>query len=123
MKKLIVACSVALIACSGNVKELSSVEVGMSSKQVLQYAGEPDKRQNLGVANLWVYEKADRTVVLRNDTVFDIITSADARIDSIKATLDSIGDTIEKQAEKAGNKLDSVSRTLKRRLRNDTVIK
>jgi hypothetical protein len=124
MKKLAaIMFSFVLMACSENPKDFSSVEVGMSSKQVLQYAGEPDKKQNLGVADLWVYEKADRTVVLRNDTVYDIITSADARMDSIKSTLDKIGDTIEKQAEKAGNKLDSVGRTLKRGSTDDTVRK
>ena len=115
MKQLLATlCFCSLIACTEKVKEFSSVKEGMPSTQVLQYAGEPDRRQDLGVAKLWVYEKADRTVVLRNDTVFDIITSADARLDSIKTTLDNVGDKIEKQAEKAGNKLDSLGRTLRR---------
>ena len=114
-----------LVACSDNPKDFAAVKVGMSSKDVLQYAGEPDKRQDIGVADLWVYKNADRTVVLRNDTVYDIITSADARIDSVKTTLDKIGDKIEVQAEKAGakiktgaekagDKLDSLGRKIKK---------
>ena len=124
MKKLLLTlCAFAFIACTKNLKDFSTVKAGMTSQQVLQITGEPDKRQNLGVASLWVYEKADRTVVFRNDTVFDIITSADARVDSIKTTLDNIGDKIEEQAEKAGNKLDSVGQTLKRGSADDTVRK
>ena len=112
-----------LAACSENSKDFASVKVGMTSQEVLQYAGEPDKRQDIGVADLWVYERADRTVVFRKDTVYDIITSANARIDSVKTTLDKIGDkievqaekagaTIKTQAEKAGDKIDSLGRKI-----------
>lgn len=97
-----------LASCSDGSKNFSSVEVGMTSQEVLKYAGEPDQRRDVGIADLWVYHEVDRTVVFRKDTVYDIITSADARIDSIKTTLDDIGDKIEKQAEKAVDKLDSV---------------
>lgn len=110
-----------LTSCSENPKNFSSVKTGMTPQEVLKLAGEPDKKQDLGVADLWVYEKADRTVVFRTDTVYDIITSADARIDSIKTTLDNIGDKIEKQAEKAGDKLDSVGRRLKNISADDTL--
>lgn len=119
-----------LAACSENVKDFASVKVGMTSREVLEYAGEPDKRQDIGVADLWVYEQADRTVVFRKDTVYDIITSADARMDSVKSTLDEIGDKIENkaerageqikdQAEKAGDKLDSLGKRIKNR--TDTI--
>lgn len=103
----------------------------MSSQEVLNYAGEPDKKQDIGVADLWVYESADRTVVFRKDTVYDIITSANARIDSVKTTLDKIGDkietqaekagaTIKTQAEKAGEKIDSLGRKIKNRPKDTT---
>ena len=124
MKKILfVLLGFILVSCSENSKDFSSVEIGMTSQEVLKYAGEPDQKQDVGLADLWVYEKADRTVVFRKDTVYDIITSADARIDSIKATLDNIGDNIEKQAEKAGDKLDSVSRRLKNVSADDTLQK
>lgn len=124
MKKILfVLLGFILASCSENSKDFSSVEIGMTSQEVLKYAGEPDQKQDVGLADLWVYEKADRTVVFRKDTVYDIITSADARIDSIKATLDNIGDNIEKQAEKAGDKLDSVSRRLKNVSADDTLQK
>ena len=118
---LFVLLGLMLTSCSENAKNFSSVEIGMNSQEVLKYAGEPDQKQNVGIANLWVYKKADRTVVFRKDTVYDIITSADARIDSIKTTLDDIGDKIEKQAEKAGDKLDSVGRRLKNISADDTL--
>lgn len=93
----------------------------MSGQQVLLHAGEPDQKQDIGVADLWIYERADRTVVFRQDTVYDIITSADARIDSIKMTLDNLGDKIENQAEKAVDKLDSLGNRLKEKTRVDTL--
>lgn len=102
-----------LAACSDNSKDFSSVKVGMTNLEVLKYAGEPDKKKDIGVADLWVYEKADRTVVFRKDTVYDIITSANARIDSVKTTLDNIGDKIEDEAEKAVDKIDSLGRRIK----------
>lgn len=118
-----------LAACSENPKDFASVKVGMTSKEVLQYAGEPDKKQDIGVADLWVYENSDRTVVFRKDTVYDIITSANARIDSVKTTLDKIGDKIEVQAEKAGekiktqtekagDKIDSLGRNIKKKTKD-----
>lgn len=121
MKVLLVLLSFIMASCSENVKDLSSVKTGMTSQEVLKHAGEPDQKQDVGIADLWIYEKADRTVVFRKDTVYDIITSADARFDSIKTTLDNIGDKIEKQADKAGDRLDSVSRRLRRNLTDDTL--
>lgn len=110
-----------LLSCSENSKNFSSVEIGMTSEEVLKYAGQPDQKQDVGIADLWIYKEADRTVVFRKDTVYDIITSADARIDSIKTKLDDIGDKIEKHAEKAGSKLDSVSRRIKNIAADDTL--
>ena len=93
----------------------------MTSLEVLKFAGEPDKKQDIGVADLWVYEKADRTVVFRQDTVYDIITSANARIDSVKMTLENVGDKIENQAEKAVDKIDSLGNRLNKKLRVDSL--
>jgi hypothetical protein len=85
----------------------------MTSQEVLQVAGEPSKKRDIALANLWIYEKSDRTVIFRKDTVFDIITSANARVDTIERSLDKIGDKIKTQAKKAGKKIDSLSRILK----------
>ena len=118
--KLLLGCILIMLAgCSQHPKDFSSVKIGMSSGEVLQNAGEPDKKQSIGVADLWTYTTADRTVVLRRDTVYDIITSANARVDSIKSSLETIGNKVETGAEKAaaaikeeagkaGNKIDSL---------------
>lgn len=91
-----------ITGCSKHPKDFSSVKIGMESHNVLQNAGEPDKRQSIGVADLWTYIAADRTVVLRRDTVYTIVTSATARVDSIKYSMETIGDKVETGAKKAG---------------------
>lgn len=124
MKLIFLAATVLLLAsCSEKSKDFSSVRVGMTSEEVLQHAGEPTKKRDIAVANLWVYENANRTVVFRKDTVYDIITSADARLDSIEGSLDNLGDKIENQAEKAGHRIDSVSRSLRNIVEGDTLRK
>lgn len=120
-KSIILFLAVIVSACSENTKDFSSVKVGMTSLEVLEYAGEPNKKQDIGVADLWVYEQADRTVVFRQDTVYDIITSANARIDSVKMTLENVGDKIENQAEKAVDKIDSLGNRLNKKLRVDSL--
>lgn len=102
MNRLLGSILIFLAGCSQQPKDFSSVKIGMSSREVLQNAGEPDKKQSIGVADLWTYTNADRTVVLRRDTVYDIITSANARVDSIKSSLETIGEQVETGAEKAG---------------------
>ncbi len=111
--KWIALAGLLLAGCSENSKNFSSVAVGMSAAEVLEIVGEPDRKRDVGIVNLWVYTTADRTVVMRRDTVYDVITSASARIDSIETSLDNLGDRIENQAEKAGEKLDSLSRSIR----------
>lgn len=124
MRLLFLVAAVLLLAfCSESSKDFSSVRIGMTTQEVLQNAGEPTKKRDIVVANLWIYENANRTVVFRKDTVYDIITSADARIDSIERSLDNLGDKIENQAEKAGRRIDSVSRSLKNIDDDDTLRK
>lgn len=119
MKHLLGCLLIILAGCSEHSKNLSKVKIGMSSREVVQNAGEPDKKQSIGVADLWTYTTADRTVVLRHDTVYSIITSANARVDSIKSSLGTFGDKVEtgaekaaaaikKEAGKAGDKIDSL---------------
>jgi hypothetical protein len=92
-----------LAGCSGQPKSFSEVKTGMTNKEVLQNAGEPDKKQSIGVADLWTYQTANRTVVFRQDTVYDIVTSANARVDSIKSVLNKVGGKADRAAEKAGS--------------------
>ncbi|NEU08234.1 hypothetical protein GZH53_07915 [Flavihumibacter sp. R14] len=112
-----------LISCSENKKDLSTVKIGMTGEEVIRHAGDPDRKNNIGIAELWTYKNEDRTVVFRKDTVFDIITSADARIDSIKASLDDMGNKIESQAEKAADKLEGLGNKLKNKAKKDSLIK
>ena len=122
MYKILLFVALIMLGCSESAKHLSTVKVGMTSQEVLTHAGEPDKKSNMGIAQLWVYESADRTVVFRKDTVFDIITSANARIDSIKTSLDNLGDKIESQAEKAGDRLENAGKELKENANDDSLI-
>ena len=83
MKQLIFAALIFLLAaCTSEPKEFPGVFIGMTSQEVLEKAGPPSAKRNIGLADLWVYKEADRTVVFREDTVYDIIISAEARIDS-----------------------------------------
>src|SRR5690349_11523782 len=102
-----------LTSCSNDQKNLSSVKAGMNAEQVILHAGEPDKKNNIGIAELWIYKQEDRTVVFRKDTVFEIITSADARVDSIKNSLDHLGDNMEIQAEKGAEKLKNLGQRIR----------
>lgn len=89
---LLISCLLTLFySCSNTSKELKGVKKGMTKEQVLTFEGEPTSRNNLEIADLWVYEDADRTVVFRDDTVFSIITTANARIDSITSSLKNAG--------------------------------
>lgn len=97
-----------IYSCSNTPKELKGVRRGMTKEQVLTYGGEPTSRNNLNIADLWVYEDADRTVVFRNDTVFNIITTANARIDSIEISLKNAGDNLKNNLSSAK---DSIQRT------------
>lgn len=130
--KLLLGCILLILAgCSPQPKSFSSVKIGMSSREVVQSVGEPDKKQSIGVADLWTYTSADRTLVLRRDTVYDVITSANARVDSIKTTLGVIGNKVETEAEKAakaikkgadkaGTKIDSlIDKRNKKQEKND----
>lgn len=107
---LLISCVLTfLLSCSNTPKELKGVKTGMTKEQVLTFAGEPTSRNNLEIADLWVYEDADRTIVFRNDTVFNIITTANARIDSIKSSLKNAGYSAE---ENLSTVKDSIKKNL-----------
>lgn len=121
MKKLFILLAVPVLAsCSNQPKDFSNVTTGMSKEEVARAVGEPARKNDIQVAELWTYPTQDRTVVFRADTVYDIITSAEARADSIKGTLGTVGEKVESGAKKLGGKVDSTFEKLDNQLRRDT---
>jgi len=102
-----------LTACSTSPKGFSGIKTGMTKSEVLSLAGEPTEKNHTGIAELWVYPDSDRTVIFRKDTVYSIMTSAEARMDSIESGIKKTGTEIKEEAEDMGQKLDSLGRKLK----------
>lgn len=115
---LILICASALVACSRQQKDFSTVKVGMTKEEVISTVGEPEKKNNIGI-ELWVYPRADRTVVFRSDTVYGIITTAKARMDSIRNSLEKLGKQVENKLENAGKSIDSTADSIQNKLRKD----
>ncbi|MEJ7779461.1 MAG: outer membrane protein assembly factor BamE [Daejeonella sp.] len=107
-------------SCTEKQKDFADIKTGMTKEQVLQQAGEPDKKNDILISDLWVYNDADRTVVFRKDTVYDIITSASARIDSIEATLKEAGRDVKEKLKSAGDTIDSASLKIKNKIMRDS---
>jgi hypothetical protein len=122
MKAIIVlSTSIALLAgCSNNSKELTNVSQGMNKQQVIQAIGEPARRNDLKIAELWVYPTYNKTLVFRADTVYDIVNSSTASVDSIKNSFKELGKDIKKGAKKIGHELDTVGRKLENKFDKDT---
>lgn len=112
-----------LAACSQEPKNFSQVSTGMTKEEVLKKAGAPSSKNNIGLAELWVYSKSDRTVVFRKDTVFDIITSPHARIDSINLMLKQTGEDIKKDMKKAEDSLEKIGSRIKHKIKPDSTSK
>jgi hypothetical protein len=132
MKKylIILLSIVALGSCTEKQKEFSTVQKGMTKEEVIQQVGQPTTKRDILVAEVWKYDLADRTVVFRNGTVYDIITSTEARIDSIEATLKATGKSLKEtgkdlkeRLDRTGDTIDSSSRRLKDNIDRDTVRK
>lgn len=110
-------------SCAEKQKNFANIKTGMTKEQVLQQAGEPNKKNDILISELWVYNDADRTVVFRKDTVYDIITSANARIDSIEATLKEAGRDVKDKLKSTGDTIDSASLKIKNKIMGDSVKK
>jgi outer membrane protein assembly factor BamE (lipoprotein component of BamABCDE complex) len=109
-----------LISCNQKQKDFSTVKIGMTKEEVVNIVGEPSRKNDLGI-QLWVYPQADRTVVFRNDTVYDVITSANARLDSIKNSLEKTGENIQKGLKNMAEDMDSSAKSVKQKLGRDTL--
>ncbi|WP_026898064.1 hypothetical protein [Daejeonella oryzae] len=117
-----ITAAIFLSACSEQQKEFSDISAGMTQQEVILNAGEPSAKKELGQTELWTYKDADRTIVFRNDTVLNVLTSSEARIDSIEMSLQDVGEDIKTGAEKAAGKIDSLGNNLKKRISRDSLI-
>ncbi|WP_079701525.1 outer membrane protein assembly factor BamE domain-containing protein [Daejeonella lutea] len=110
-------------SCTQKQQEFSSVKKGMTKEEVVKLVGEPTTKRDILVAEVWKYDLADRSVVFRNGNVYDIITSTEARVDSIEASLKNAGKGLKEKLEKTGDTIDSASQRLKDKIDGDSVKK
>ncbi len=125
MKKylIILLSLVVLSSCADKQKEFSTVKKGMTKDEVILQVGEPTSKRDILVAEVWKYDLADRSVVFRNGLVYDIMTSTEARVDSIESTLKETGRDLKEKLQQTGDTLDSTSRRLKNKITGDSVKK
>ncbi len=125
MKKyvIILLSLIVLSSCAEKQKEFSSIKKGMSKEEVIQQVGEPTTKRDILVAEVWKYDLADRTIVFRNGEVYDIMTSTEARVDSIESTLKETGRDVKEKLQQTGDTLDSASRRLKEKIVGDSARK
>ncbi len=107
-------------ACTEPAQKFGNVEKGMSMQEVFLNSGEPSEKNKLGKLELWVYKEADRTVIFQNDSVLTIITSAEARADSIEMAVKKAGKDLKKEIIKTGEKIDSLGEDLKETFSKDS---
>lgn len=93
----------------------------MTKEEVIKLVGEPTTKRDILVAEVWKYDLADRSVVFRNGNVYDIITSTEARVDSIEASLKNAGKGLKEKLQQTGDTIDSASRRLKDKIDSDSV--
>ncbi len=125
MKKyaIILLSFIILSSCADKQKEFSSITKGMTKEEVIQQVGEPTTKRDILVAEVWKYDLADRTIVFRNGEVYDIMTSTEARVDSIESALKETGRDVKEKLQQTGDTLDSASRRLKEKIVGDSVKK
>lgn len=126
MKSLLTLISILIFftQCQKKQKDFGQVQKGMTKSEVLSLTGEPDQKNTVGPAEFWTYRDSNRTIGFRKDTVYNIMTSPEARADSIRQSVREAGrDLKEKSKEagqeikeglkKAGEKIDTLADTLK----------
>lgn len=121
MKKLFTfLLPLSLLSCREAPKDFSSVSIGMTKDEVTSAVGEPTKKNELAVVDIWVYPDADRSVVFRKDTVYNIVTSSEARIDSIETSIERTGDKVGSSLNRLGDSLERTGQQIKDKFRRDT---
>ena len=106
--------------CTRPAKELATVEIGMTKAEVTGVVGEPKKKNVINKTEIWDYPDSNRTVVFRLDTVYAIMTSARARLDSVSVWMDSTNTKVKKGFGNIGDKLENAGDKLKTKVKRDS---
>ncbi|WP_256013037.1 outer membrane protein assembly factor BamE domain-containing protein [Desertivirga xinjiangensis] len=109
-----------LSACNRPKKDLASVTIGMTKTEVVNMIGEPKKKDVVNKTEIWDYTDSSRTVVFRADTVYSIMTSPKARLDSVAGWLDSTNQKVKKGFGNLGEKVDNAADKIKDKLDKDS---
>ena len=112
--------AIILSSCSRPAKDLATVEIGMTKTEVTQIVGEPKKKNVINKTEIWDYPDSDRTIVFRMDTVYSIMTSARARLDSISIWMDSTNTKVKKGFGKIGDKLENAGEKIQEKVKKDS---
>lgn len=125
MKKYLVILLILTIlnSCGDKQKDFANIKKGMTKEDVLKQVGEPTKKNDILIAEIWKYDLHDRTIVFRNGAVYDIMTSTEARIDSIESTLKHTGRGVKEKLRHAGDTIDSASQKIKNKIMGDSAKK
>lgn len=107
-------------SCSRPQKDLATVEIGMTKAEVTEIVGEPKKKNVINKTEIWDYPDSNRTIVFRMDTVYSIMTSARARLDSISIWMDSTNTKVKKGFGKIGDKLEDAGDKIQDKVKRDT---
>lgn len=107
-------------SCSRPQKDLVTVEIGMTKAEVTEIVGEPKKKNVINKTEIWDYPDSNRTIVFRMDTVYSIMTSARARLDSISIWMDSTNTKVKKGFGKIGDKLEDAGDKIQDKVKRDT---
>lgn len=124
MKTLFVTLITAIIlsSCGRPSKDLATVEIGMTKTEVTSIVGEPLKKNVVNETEIWDYPDSNRTVVFRKDTVYAIMTSARARVDSMEAWMDTAGTKVKKGLGKIGDKLEKAGDKIHDKVDGDSTL-
>jgi hypothetical protein len=98
MKKLLVISAIALLT-SCATKDISDLEEGMASKEVIDMAGEPTEKVEMPLEiEWWIYEEDKVLLILENDTVSKI--TSEKEIEESLKNFEKGMDDIQKEVEK-----------------------
>jgi len=109
-----------LAACSRPAKDLGSVEIGMTKDEVTSIVGQPEKKDVINKTELWNFTDSSRTVVFRSDTVYAIVTSPKARLDSIAVWVGKTNNKVKKGFGNIGEKIEKAAGNVERKLKRDS---
>jgi outer membrane protein assembly factor BamE (lipoprotein component of BamABCDE complex) len=107
--------------CSRPSKDLATVKIGMTKTEVTGIVGEPNKKNIVNNTEIWDYPDSNRTIIFRKDTVYSIMTSASARLDSLDELMDSTGSKVKTGLNKVGDKLEQAGDKIKNKVSKDSL--